>query len=165
MVEYFPSEDLPPPRYAFPPPTLVEDPEPPEVGTFPLGFGSQSFNEGQMGIPEIPSSRWERWRGWQNRLGYGRFSHQWAKDKMVVCTPYEQQAHPPGSCCYQLVEELNAYTPCGTMGSERNCDWRPFGYPKDRSLQSAFYFTKKTGGIRLILDLSFLNFFYFVLLC
>ena len=84
MVEYSPLEDLPPPRYAFPPPTLVEDPEPPEVGTFPLGFGSQSFNEGQMGIPEIPSSGWERWRGWQNRLGYGRFSHQWAKDKMVA---------------------------------------------------------------------------------
>ena len=35
--------------------------------------------------------------------------------------------------------ELYAFTPWGTMGSERICDWRAFGYPKDRALQSALF--------------------------
>ena len=37
MMEYFPSKgDRPPPRFAFPPPAPVIDPEPPEVGTSSL---------------------------------------------------------------------------------------------------------------------------------
>ena len=49
------------------------------------------------------------------------------------------------------------------MGSERNCDWRLSVIPKAVHFSRLFYVNKKTGGIRPLLDLSFLNNFILTL--
>ena len=59
IVEYFPSEGhLPSPRFVFPPPSLVIDPEPPEVGSFSLNkpwiLDPSLSMRRQMGVLDFP---------------------------------------------------------------------------------------------------------------
>ena len=100
MREYFPSRgDRPPPRWAIPPPVLDPDPDPPDLGNFPL------LRPWPMDPDLSMRERWESLK-FPHQDGKGgtvykvdrccsRFSHQWSKDKMVVRSAYEQQGQPP----------------------------------------------------------------------
>ena len=59
------------------------------------------------------------------------FFHQWTQEGLVVPVPYELEGQSFGICCHQFVELLGMFTPCGTLGTDSDCDWRPFGHPKD----------------------------------
>ena len=67
---------------------------------------------------------------WRFRPGCSRFFHQWTQEGLIVPASYELRGQSLDICCHQFVDLLGIFTPCGTLGSSSDCDWRSFGFPK-----------------------------------
>ena len=146
MVEYSPLEDLPPPRYAFPPPTLVEDPEPPEVGTFPWGLD-----------PSL--SMRDRWESLKFPRQDGKDGEVGKIDWVTVDLAINglKIKWLPASKNLTLIPHVEQWVQRGIVTGDLSV------IPKTVHFSRLFYVTKKTGGIRPLLDLSLLNNFILTL--
>ena len=163
-MEYFPSEgDLSPPRYAFPPPTLVEDPEPPEVGTYPL--------ENPWGLDPRLSMR-DRWESLKFPRQDGEDGEVGKIDRVAVdlainglkivwlfAPPMSDRDNPPAAVVTSssknltLIPHVEQWVQRGIVTGDLSV------IPMIIHFSRLFFVTKKTISIRPILDLSFLNTF------
>ena len=164
MREYFPSRgDRPPPRWAFPPPVLDPDPDPPDLGIFPL------LRPWPMD-PDL--SMRERWESLKFPHQDGKGGTVYKVDRVAVdlainglkirwlsAPPMSSRDNPPASVLTSLPKSLTLL-PLVEQWVQRGIVTGDLSViPETVHFSRLFSVTKKNGGLRPILDLSFLNTF------
>ena len=164
MKEYFPSEgDVPPPVGTFPPPGVVQDPEPPDISKFSL-VRPWTLSR------DLPLK--ERWESLRFPHPDGKGGTLYKIDKVAVDLatkglrliwlkppPMNNRNQPPPHLCTSRSKSLTLL-PLVEQWEERGIVTGDLTViPDTVHFSRLFSVTKKNGGLRPVLDLSYLNTF------